>query len=241
MRQLKAIYNDAISLGLVKKEHYPFDEYKIKTAPTRKRALTKTQIEALIKYRAEAGSRQYHSLNFFLFSYFTRGMNFVDIARLTETNIVNDRIIYIRSKTKTARTKGDGRVFSVPVRGWVREVLNEYRGQNFPYIFPILKKEYETALSEKWALKKKAKQVNEDLQAVCKDLKFPNAEQVTFYSARHSWATLTRKAGARTELVQQGLGHGNVKTTEAYLADFETEELDQADKFLDGYSNMTAG
>lgn len=241
MRQLKAAYNDAIALGLVKKEHYPFDEYKIKTAPTRKRALTKSQIDALIKCKVERGSRKYHSLNYFLLSYFTRGMNFVDIARLTESDIVNERIFYVRSKTKTSRTKGDGRIFSVPVRGWVREILNEYRGQNFPYIFPILKKKYQTSIAEKWALKKKAKQVNEDLQTICADLKFQNPDEITFYAARHSWATLTRKAGARTELIQQGLGHGNVKTTEVYLADFETEELDEADKFLDGYTNMKAG
>jgi integrase/recombinase XerD len=236
MRQLRAIYNRAISLGLVKRDHYPFNDYRIKTEATRKRALTKDQIDKIAGFSLENGTRKFHSRNYFIFSYLTRGMNLVDMAKLTFDNIVNDRIQYIRTKTKTARSKGDGRVFSIPVRGLVQEIINYYRKNYFTgtgYIFPILTKQYESAVSEKWMIQKRSKAINEDLQEICAELKFPAHDQITFYSARHSWATITRKEGARTELIQEGLGHGNVKTTEIYLAEFENEELDKADQHLD--------
>lgn len=39
MRTIRSIYNKGIKSGRVEKELYPFDDYKIKTAPTEKRAL----------------------------------------------------------------------------------------------------------------------------------------------------------------------------------------------------------
>lgn len=235
MRQLKAIYNRAISRGLVKRQYYPFDEYRIKTEVTRKRALTKEQMEAIIAYPVEEGTSIFHSKNYFLFSFFTRGMNFADLSRLKAENIINNRIEYVRAKTKNARSRGDGRAFSIPIRDKVKEIVAYYRKNHFDgvYLFPILGKEYASRISEKYAVNKKSLQVNRDLQTICRALGIPSPEMITFYSARHTWATLTKRAGGSTELIQEGLGHGNVKTTEVYLAQFANEDLDKADSWLD--------
>lgn len=37
--------------------------------------------------------------NYFMFSFYSRGMNFADMANLKWENIINGRIIYRRSKT----------------------------------------------------------------------------------------------------------------------------------------------
>ncbi len=83
MRTLRAIYNKAIAENLIRSDAYPFKKFKIKTGTTLKRALSKPDIKQLINYRAVPGSREWHSLNLFLFSYFTRGMNMMDMAHIT--------------------------------------------------------------------------------------------------------------------------------------------------------------
>ncbi|MBS1978320.1 MAG: site-specific integrase [Bacteroidetes bacterium] len=236
MRHLRAIYNRAIDLGLAKPENYPFGKYKVKTEVTAKRALSRKQMEAIINKPLEEGTRKWHSRNYFIFSYMTRGMNFVDLSRLTLENIEGDRIRYIRSKTKTSRSRGDGRAFNIPIRGLVRELINYYRKNHFTgagYIFPILTKKYATAIQERWAIQKKALHTNKDLQEICGDLKIPSPETITFYCARHSWATISKHAGTSTEMIQEAMGHSNVKTTEIYLAQFEDEQLDKIDAHLD--------
>ena len=50
--------------------------------------------------KLEMGSYLWHAKNYFLFSFYTMGMNWVDMSHLKMKNIVNGRIEYIRSKTK---------------------------------------------------------------------------------------------------------------------------------------------
>ena len=52
--------------------------------------------------------------------------------------------------------------------------------------------------------------------------------KLNFYTARHTFATLSLKKGLSTVMIKQGLGHQSIQTTEAYLEDFCTEELDIA-------------
>ena len=48
MRTIRAIYNKAIKEGLVEKDKYPFDSYKIRTEPTKKRAISLEDIRKVI-------------------------------------------------------------------------------------------------------------------------------------------------------------------------------------------------
>lgn len=53
MRTLRAIYNKAIAEELIKDESYPFKKFKIKSGNTIKRALTKKDMQLIIKYKAK--------------------------------------------------------------------------------------------------------------------------------------------------------------------------------------------
>ena len=48
--------------------------------------------------------------------------------------------------------------------------------------------------------------------------------QLTTYTARHSFATVRKRAGAKTSYISESLGHSNLAVTENYLAYFEKEE-----------------
>jgi len=220
LRTLRAVFNRAIREGIIKQEVYPFGGFKIKSESTRKRALNKGQLDSLKKFKTDVGSRQYHSLNFFLFSYYARGMNFLDIANLTWDNIQNDRIFYKRKKT--------GDPIDILIDENLAEIISKY-SRSMEYIFPILEKGL-SPLTTRNRIKTKLKKTNKDLQAIAKSIGLP--DDITFYWARHSFATILKRAGISTTVISETLGHGSEKVTRNYLDSFETNQLDEIGNFL---------
>ncbi|AJH13658.1 tyrosine-type recombinase/integrase [Myroides profundi] len=51
--------------------------------------------------------------------------------------------------------------------------------------------------------------------------------KITFYTARHTFATLSLKKGVNLYKLKQAFGHQSIKTTETYVEDFNREELDE--------------
>ena len=101
----KAIYNKAVKEGKVAVKQNPFSIYQVGSlwAKTRKRAIDKDDIQRLIDLEITEGhTTEYRRLakDLFLFSYFTAGMNFGDIARLRYKDIVKGRVNYSRHKTQ---------------------------------------------------------------------------------------------------------------------------------------------
>lgn len=71
------------------------------------------------------------SRDLFLFSFQTRGMSFVDMAFLTQSNIQAGFITYIRRKT--------GQVLSVQIEPWIEKLLARLKPCcTQPYLLPIL-------------------------------------------------------------------------------------------------------
>ena len=93
-RNIRMIFNLAVNMGLAKQEDYPFRKFKVSKLQqeTMKRALTKGDVHTIMDYPT-AGKDFYVRLaiNLFTFSYFMGGINFVDMAHLTEKNLVNGR------------------------------------------------------------------------------------------------------------------------------------------------------
>ena len=75
-----------------------------------------------------------------MFSVYSRGMNFKDMMTLKWSDIHNNRIYYVRSKTK-----GKLNFEIIPP---LQEILNYYKAQNrnTDFVFPILLKEDLTPL-----------------------------------------------------------------------------------------------
>lgn len=60
------------------------------------------------------------------------------------------------------------------------------------------------------------------------------------YTLRHSWATTAKYTGASIEMISELLGHKSIKTTQIYLAGFNTTELAKVNKKVCNYiENMT--
>jgi len=72
------------------------------------------------------------------------------------------------------------------------------------------------------------KNVNKDLTEIGKIAKIPNPDQITFYVARHTFATVLKDSGHSVEMIKELLGHEDIKTTQIYLGSFDDATKDAA-------------
>lgn len=226
MRALRAVFNDAIRKNYVKPELYPFNVYKIsKLKKTNtKRALSIDDINKISKLNIKENPHLIDARNYFMFSYYTRGMNFYDMMVLKWNNVKKDKIHYVRRKTKTA--------FTIQILQPVQEILDYYKAQNRPtkYVFPILLKDKLTPTQIENRKSKVLKQYNRHLKEIGKLCEID--ENITSYVARHSFATHLKQKGISTDIISEAMGHQNLAITQAYLKDLENSVVDDAMKKL---------
>ncbi len=224
-RNIRVIFNKAINMELLKPEHYPFKKFKVSKLhkETAKRALSKNDISAVINYpTADVDFYTKLAVNMFTFSYFMGGINFVDMSFLTEHNIIGDRLIYSRKKTS--------KLINLPLQERARLVLEEYKATRNPYLFPVLTSRHKTEQQRLNRLHKVITKVNKALKAIGKELNIPI--KLTTYVARHSYATVLKRAGVATSIISESLGHSSENITQIYLDSFENYQIDEAMKHL---------
>lgn len=221
-RTLRTLFNKAISENIVKSDYYPFKAYKVSKLRkgTVKRAITKADIELIIKHKVESDYSQL-AIDLFYFSYLSGGINFVDMAYLTYDNIVDKRLIYIRKKTK--------KLIKLPIQDKAMDIVKKYKSNN-SYIFPILSEFHKTDIQKANRVHKVLGKINKYLKAVGEELGLPI--DLTTYVARHTYATVLKRSGVNTSIISESLGHSSEKITQIYLDSFENSQIDEAMKNL---------
>ena len=220
MRELRALINDAIKKKVVQEKYYPFKVYKISKLKGKgiKKALSREEIRLIETFDTEMHPHLVDTKNYFLFSYYTRGMNFHDMMKLTWDNVQGDRLYYIRSKTK-------GR-FTIQTLEPVKEILKYYKNQNrlTPFVFPILLREGLTPSQIENRKSKTLKKFNRQLKEIAKiqDIN----KSISSYTARHSFATNLKQLGVSADVIGESMGHSNIEVTKVYLKDFEDQIID---------------
>ncbi|MCF0198627.1 MAG: site-specific integrase [Bacteroidaceae bacterium] len=99
MRILRAVFSRAVKQRLVS-QTYPFAEVYTGVAATRKRAIDLDGIQRIKDADLGGDSRLEFARDLFLFSFYCRGMAFVDMAHLTRDSISNGSLCYHRQKTR---------------------------------------------------------------------------------------------------------------------------------------------
>lgn len=227
MRNIRSTYNIAIKSKVAKQELYPFRDYKISSLKSQKikKALTKEQFQKLIDFDIQKIPSATNARYLYLFSFFTRGMNFTDLAELRWDDIEHSKFSYKRNKT------GINIRVKIPENEITNEILNfykEYRPYPTNYIFPILKKNILEYDEEELSNRKHnvRSYYNKQLKLIFEELNIDT--KINFYTARHTFATISLKKGVHVSKIKQALGHQSIKTTEAYLEDFKDAEIDEA-------------
>jgi len=234
MRTLRALFNRAISEDICSPDIYPFKSrmnnrgYNISKLETDtiKRALSNTDLEKLKNYKPIENSRIGDAKNLFFFSYYTMGMNAIDICLLKWSNIQDGRIRYIRSK--------NGKPHNIKILPPVQEIMDYYSQFNFgtDYVLPALKEEYKSKDKKKKMIKSYIRVTNTYLKKLGKLAEVSNPHQLTTYVARHTWATTLKRNGASTSLISEAMHHSDEKTTQIYLDSFENDIVDEMNEKL---------
>jgi len=217
LRILRAVYNRAYKEE-VPGAHFisPFRKIQIGAVRTAKRAVSKECILQIARERTLNDERLSLARDLFLFSFYSRGMPFVDMAFLRYSDISGDTIRYTRRKT--------GQPLNVMMEEPLRCLVEKYRNEG-EYVLPILKSgskmlyvQYQNAL----------RRYNRQLGNLSSELHLP--VPLTSYVARHSWATIARSNGIPVSVISEGLGHSSEKITYTYLAALDPSVLNAANR-----------
>jgi len=205
MRNIRTIYNLAITMGLVEYSMYPFRKYKILRETTRHRTLTAQEIERIYTWEFTDDLMSW-ARDMFMLSFFLIGINMKDLFYLT--SIEDGRVNYTRSKGK--------RKYSIKVYPEALTIFNRYPGKKYLLSTMETYTDYRTA----------SKRINIKLKDIAQ-LTGINKQMTTYYM-RHSWATIARSQGVSKDDISNALGHQrqSLEMTEIYIE----ENQDTVDK-----------
>ena len=206
---LQAVFNQAMREFNDEDEGYmplPFNPFKNLVVPKAKqpakRALTIEQIRSIAAL-PDKGGRHELARDMFLLSFLLVGMNSVDLYECGKLH--GGRVEYERQKTRTRRA--DSAFISIAVPRLARRLLKKYKDDE--RLLDMWRR-YSSFKGFNDALNMGLKQVGEDT----------GIEQLTFYAARHSWATIAlNEAGVDKWTVHLALNHVDESTaiTDVYI------------------------
>jgi len=222
LHALRTLVNEAKQLKIITEEQYPFGKrkYQIPSGRNVKKALSLEDVEKIYNHKPPRGSFEEKAKDIWLFSYLMSGLNIKDIARLKYKNIEGDKLILIRSKTERTSRHNQKPIVAILIEE-TKKIIEKW-GINpihpDSYIFPILQKNI-TPQREYELIKQFTKNVNKWMRRIASNIGIE--KDVTTYTARHSFSTISKWKGISTEYISEALGHSDLKTTENYLDSFE--------------------
>ena len=213
--QLRAVYNQAVEQGLTIDLH-PFRRVYTGIAKTSKRAITINDLKRIKKLNLDDPMLEY-ARDMFLFSFYTRGMAFVDMAYLKKSDVSGNVLTYRRKKT--------GQQLTIRWERSMQEIAQRYPSKSGYYLLPII---HTHNGKERNQYRHVQTLINESLKTVGEMAKINH--KLTMYVARHSWASIARQMGVPLNVISHGMGHSNEKTTEIYLKSVDMTIVDEANR-----------
>ena len=217
LKHLRSVYNQAVDDGLVQ-DCRPFRKITVSVEKTTKRAVSLHSIRRLKLMDLYDSPVKCMARDLFLLSFYLRGMSFVDMAHLRKRDLSNGVLSYRRQKT--------GQLLTIRWEPCMDCLAARYAAPpSSPYLLSIIRdadgdtrRQYQSALAL----------VNRHLKELGRIIRSPLP--LTMYVARHSWATIARKEGIPLSVISEGMGHDSENTTQIYLASFEANVVDEANR-----------
>lgn len=218
MRNLRAVYNCAVEDGLTP-QRYPFRRVYTGIEKTVKRAMSLKTMSAIRRIDLTAYPGATFARDMFMFSFYTRGMSFVDMAYLSKSDLVNGVLTYRRKKT--------GQRLNIKWEPCMDEIVKRYERPDSPYLLPIIT---DTEADSRPQYLKMSNFVNRKLKIVGQLLDLPMI--LTMYVSRHTWASAAKGKKIPLQVISEGLGHDSELTTRIYLASLDSGIVDRANKSI---------
>lgn len=218
-RILRAVYNRAVERELTI-QRYPFKRVYTGIDKTVKRAVPLEAIKSIKEMDLSAKPSLDFAKDMFLFSFYTRGMSFIDMAYLQKDNLKNGYLIYRRRKT--------GRRMFIKLEKYIQDILDKYREEGRPYLLPIIKNDRKSRRCYLNALRL----VNNKLKTIAHTAGLH--VNLTMYVTRHSWASIAQSQHIPLSVISESMGHDSENTTRIYLAELDSSLIDEANSLILG-------
>ena len=226
MRILRAVYNRAVEQELTEQRN-PFKHVYTGIDKTVKRAISFAAIKRIKELDLSFQPVLDFARDMFLFSFYTRGMSFIDMAYLQKSDLKSGVITYRRRKT--------GQQLAIKWESCMQEITEKYKRNNTyrsissdsPYLLPILKPPFDNSRSQ---YRSALQQINKSLKIIANFAKID--VPLTMYVARHSWASIARSKHIPLSVISEGMGHDSEVTTQIYLASLDTAVIDRANSLI---------
>jgi integrase/recombinase XerD len=230
VRTLRAIFNRAISDGVIDEQQYPFTrrigergKFKVSDLNTKSRpsGLSIEQMNRFKEFDAPDKGGCAEAKRVFLLSYYLRGMSFTDLARLKWDDLESGRIAYVRKKLQNR--KGASKL-DVQIHEALKPILDYYSRFGNDYVLPVLNGKEKDEKHIRQKIQRKLKVVNAGLKLIAKDCDLPR--DLRSYWARHTFAKTLSVSNVSIADIQEALGHSNLATTSVYLKSMNSERID---------------
>lgn len=218
LRNLRAVYNRAVEKGLVE-QSYPFRYVYTGVGKTVKRGIPIKTIRQIKEMDLSGKPKLEYARDMFLFSFYTRGMSFVDMAFLKKRDLKNGVLMYRRRKT--------GQQLNIRWEDSMQKLLDKYDTSQSPYLLPIIRP---TDKDERKQYIYAGHNINRALKLIGNKLGL--CIPLTMYVARHAWASIAKSKKIPLSVISEGMGHDSENTTRIYLATLDTNEIDKANRLI---------
>lgn len=218
LRGIRAIYNRAVERDLTVQRR-PFRHVYTGIDKTVKRAVPLKVIRRIRELDLRLSPTIDFARDMFLFSFYTRGMSFVDMAYLKKQDLRDGVLTYRRKKT--------GQLLAVSWESQMQEIIDKYGDTGTPYLLPVIR---DVTRDARRQYTNAGHLVNKRLKEIGRMLGLH--VPLTMYVARHAWASIARSNGISLPVISEGMGHDSESTTRIYLASLNTSEIDKANKAI---------
>lgn len=218
LRTLRTLHHKAVEAGQATSNDI-FAHVQTANVRTAKRAISIKDIRKIEKLDLPRGSSLDKARDMFLFSFYLRGMAFVDMAFLKKSDLKCGLVSYNRRKTHQ----------NLNIE-WIKPmqaIIDKYAEQtkDSPYMLPILTGKETSPYTQ---YRKVEYNTNYNLKKIGKmiGLKIP----LTTYVARHTWASIALHMNIPIATISEGMGHNSYKTTQIYLESIDVSTINEANR-----------
>ena len=221
LKEIRTLYNRAIIENVAKKEDYPFGQwgFRLPGIVKKQRGLSFQNLKLIVNYKTDSAAKN-RAAKLWLLVFYCIGMDWKVLCTLRVKNYEDGRFDYIRGKT--------GKPFSIKINAEAKKIIDEFRTGKKPddYLFGIIpdftKKEKDRI---HFYADSRRSTINNTLSKIKRELGIKSS--LTVRTARYTWASIARnELNVTTELIQDGLGHSDIKVTQGYTNTRENKAVD---------------
>jgi integrase len=199
----------------------PFINFKIKPNTPERDFLIESELVKIENLKLNPDSNMHHHRNIYVFSAYAGGLRISDILQLRWENFDGEKL--------SLRIQKTSQPLSIKIPDKAIQIINLYKKNDSnqkDLIFPLLNCSNTNNQLELFkAISSATAYTNGDLKDIAKLAKIN--KNISFHTARHTFATRALQKGMRIEYVSKFLGHKDIRETQIY-AKIINKELDKA-------------